>query len=206
MTLPILISQKLHYEWKLRSFETAFMLSTVFIGYLTDSVTFSWLSDKHGTKWFCVIGGVISLDYGILSVFPENFLWFFIMILCVGIGMGCAINGTCYLVEYLGIYQRSKAIVAVNTMSSIGSLYAPLVVYIVMEKFGWKIYLLCTTFPFIFIVPMFLWLWDSFRYLYSTSQYDQLIEISQKKANLNKKKASIAQSHLQQQKTLSSCN
>ena len=112
-------------------------MSSTYIGYLTSSVTFSQLSDKHERKWFCVIGSVISLYCGLLSVFTENILWFSIMRLFVGIGMGCAINGPCYL----GIYQRSKAIAAVNIMSSIGLAYVPLVAYIIMKEFEFHLFL-----------------------------------------------------------------
>ena len=188
LTLPTVLSQKLHYEWKLSSFETAVISSTVFIGYVTGSVILGWLSDKHGRKWFCVIGNIVSLYYGILAIFTENVFWFSVMRLFMGIGVGCLVNSPCYLVEYLGIYQRSKAIVAVNAMFSIGALYVSVVAYFVMEEFGWKMFSLCTTLPFLFIVPVCLWLPESIRYLHSTSQYDQLIKILQKIAKLNRKK------------------
>ena len=188
LTLPAVLSQKLHYEWKLSSFEMAVISSTVFIGYVTGSVIFGWLSDKHGRKWFCVIGNIVSLYYGILAIFTENVFWFSVTRLFMGIGMGCLVNSPCYLVEYLGIYQRSKAIVAVNAMFSIGALYVSVVAYFVMEEFGWKMFSLCTTLPFLFIVPVCLWLPESIRYLHSTSQYDQLIKILQKIAKLNRKK------------------
>ena len=188
LTLPTVLSQKLHYVWKLSSFETAIMSSTVFTGYVIGSVTFGWLSDKHGRKWFCVIGNIMSLYYSILAVFTENVFWFSVMRLFMGIGMGCVVNSPCYLVEYLGIYQRSKAIVAVTAMFSIGALYVSVVAYFVMEEFGWKMFSLCTTLPYLFMVSVCFWLPESIRYLHSTGQYDQLIKILQKIAKSNRKK------------------
>ena len=51
----------------------------------------------------------------------------------MGITMGNAVNGTCYLVKYPVIYQRSKAIVAVGATFSNGALYVSVVAYFVMD-------------------------------------------------------------------------
>ena len=74
------------------------------------SLTAGWLSNTCARKWFCIIGSIISLYYSVMSIFTENVPWFSKMRLFIGIGMGNAVNGPCYLVEYPGIFQGSKAI------------------------------------------------------------------------------------------------
>ena len=75
------------------------------------------------------------------------------------------LNGPCYLAEVLGTDTRAKAIVVLNLMFFFAPLFISLVALLVMKNCGWKVFVLLTILPSVPLVPAFLWLPESIRYL-----------------------------------------
>ena len=187
MSIPTILSPTLHGEWNLSFFETALISSTVYFGYAIGSVVIGWLSDKLGRKFMCIIGTLILIYYSKLSLFTDSVLWFSVSRFFVGVGSASALNGPCYLAEVLGIYQRVKAMIVINLMFYFAPVFISLVALLVMENYGWKVFLLLTTLPSIPLVPAFFWLPESMRYLQKMGQLDKVTKVLHKISLLNKK-------------------
>ena len=165
MSTLTILSPTLHDEWNLSFFEIALMSSTVYFGYAIGSMIVGWLSDKFGRKLMCIIWNLILLYYSKLSLFTDNILWFSVSQFFVGVGSASVLNGLCYLAEVLGTDNRAKAIVVLNLIVFFAPVFISLVALLVMKNYGWKVFVLLTILPSVPLVPTFLWLPESIRYL-----------------------------------------
>ena len=187
MSTSTILSPTLHDEWNLSFFETALISSTVYFGYAIGSVVIGWLSDKFGRKLMCIIGTLILIYYSKLSLFTDSILWFSISRFFVGVGSASVVNGPCYLAEVLGTNQRAKAIVVINLMFYFAPVFISLVALLVVKNYGWKVFVLLTILPSIPLVPAFLWLPESIRYLQNMGCFDKVVKVLHKISILNKK-------------------
>ena len=187
MSISTILSPTLHGEWNLSFFETALISSTVYFGYAIGSIIVGWLSDKFGRKFMCIIGTLILIYYSKLSLFTDSVLWFSVSRFFVGVGSASALNGPCYLAEVLGIYQRAKAMVVLSLMFDFAPVFISLVALLVMQNYGWRVFLLLTALPSISLVPAFFWLPESVRYLQKIGRFDKVIKVLHQTSLLNKK-------------------
>lgn len=72
-----------------------------------------------------------------------------------GVGSASALNGPCYLAEVIGIYERAKAMVVINLVFDFAPVFISLVALLVMQNYGWRVYLLLTILPSISLIAGF---------------------------------------------------
>ena len=188
LTLDALISPILQEEWKLISIEKSVLSSGIFIGMSIGCIVMGSFGDRYGRKVILIAGMSIACYFALLSVFSNNFVWFFIMRAFVGLGLGSMSNSLPYLVELLGLQYRSRAQMFCGVMFTLGNTFAAFMAHLIANKYGWRIYFLAITVPFPFSIALTFWLPESIRYMENSGNGRSILEILQFMAKMNGRK------------------
>ena len=97
ITLISLIAPKLQCEWNMSPFQTALTSAAVFFGMGFGAMYWGWLGDRHGRKIILVACSLLTLYFGVLTSTANNFVWFLLLRLFVGISTGGISSGICYI-------------------------------------------------------------------------------------------------------------
>ena len=77
--------------------------------------------------------------------------------------------------------------VVLSLMFDFAPVFISLVALLVMQNYGWRVFLLLTALPSISLVPAFFWLPESVRYLQKIGRFDKVIKVLHQTSLLNKK-------------------
>ncbi|XP_078277920.1 synaptic vesicle 2-related protein isoform X2 [Rhinoraja longicauda] len=113
MILSILAPQ-LHCEWRLPSWQVAFLTSVVFIGMMSSSSLWGNVSDQYGRKTGLKVSVLWTLYYGILSAFSPIYSWIVVLRGLVGFGIGGVPQSVTLYAEFLPMKSRAKCILLIE--------------------------------------------------------------------------------------------
>ncbi|XP_072921935.1 synaptic vesicle 2-related protein isoform X3 [Hemitrygon akajei] len=113
MILSILAPQ-LHCEWRLPSWQVAFLTSVVFIGMMSSSSLWGNISDQYGRKTGLKVSVIWTLYYGILSAFSPVYSWLLVLRGLAGFGIGGVPQSVTLYAEFLPMKSRAKCILLIE--------------------------------------------------------------------------------------------
>ena len=177
ITLITLVTPLLQCQWKISNFQTAIMTSAVFLGMGIGAVYWGWLADKYGRKTIILTSSIFILYFGILTSAAVSFVWFVLIRIFVGIGVGGIACGICYLVEFTPTTHRSKAVIGAQLFFAFGNIFAALMSYFIMNRFGWKCFVISCTLPVLLVIALVQRLPESIRYLQNTGNRDAIMKV-----------------------------
>ncbi|KAL2100506.1 hypothetical protein ACEWY4_004900 [Coilia grayii] len=163
MILSILAPQ-LHCEWRLPSWEVAFITSVVFIGMMLSSSLWGNISDKYGRKTGLTVCMLWTLYYGLLSAFAPVYGWILVLRGLVGFGIGGAPQSVTLYSEFLPTKSRATCIILIEIFWALGAVFEVLLAMLVMPTLGWRWLLAFSIAPLVLFAALCFWLPESARY------------------------------------------
>ncbi|XP_032899641.1 synaptic vesicle 2-related protein [Amblyraja radiata] len=163
MILSILAPQ-LHCEWRLPSWQVAFLTSMVFIGMMSSSSLWGNVSDQYGRKTGLKVSVLWTLYYGILSAFSPIYSWILVLRGLVGFGIGGVPQSVTLYAEFLPMKSRAKCILLIEVFWAFGTVFEVLLAVVVMPTLGWRWLLILSTVPLMIFAVFCFWLPESARY------------------------------------------
>uniref|UniRef100_H2ZS94 Synaptic vesicle 2-related protein n=2 Tax=Latimeria chalumnae TaxID=7897 RepID=H2ZS94_LATCH len=163
MILSILAPQ-LHCEWRLQSWQVAFLTSVVFFGMMASSSLWGNISDQYGRKTGLKISVLWTLYYGVLSAFAPVYSWILVLRGLVGFGIGGVPQSVTLYAEFLPMKSRAKCILLIEVFWAIGTVFEVLLAVLVMPTLGWRWLLILSAVPLMIFAIMCFWLPESARY------------------------------------------
>ncbi|XP_072103684.1 synaptic vesicle 2-related protein [Mobula birostris] len=163
MILSILAPQ-LHCEWRLPSWQVAFLTSVVFIGMMSSSSLWGNISDQYGRKTGLKVSVIWTLYYGILSAFSPVYSWILVLRGLVGFGIGGVPQSVTLYAEFLPMKSRAKCILLIEVFWAFGTVFEVLLAVVVMPTLGWRWLLILSAVPLMIFAALCFWLPESARY------------------------------------------
>ncbi|XP_078277919.1 synaptic vesicle 2-related protein isoform X1 [Rhinoraja longicauda] len=163
MILSILAPQ-LHCEWRLPSWQVAFLTSVVFIGMMSSSSLWGNVSDQYGRKTGLKVSVLWTLYYGILSAFSPIYSWIVVLRGLVGFGIGGVPQSVTLYAEFLPMKSRAKCILLIEVFWAFGTVFEVLLAIVVMPTLGWRWLLILSAVPLMIFGVLCFWLPESARY------------------------------------------
>ncbi|XP_051887818.1 synaptic vesicle 2-related protein isoform X2 [Pristis pectinata] len=163
MILSILAPQ-LHCEWRLPSWQVAFLTSVVFVGMMSSSSLWGNISDQYGRKTGLKVSVLWTLYYGILSAFSPIYSWILVLRGLVGFGIGGVPQSVTLYAEFLPMKSRAKCILLIEVFWAFGTVFEVLLAVVVMPTLGWRWLLILSAVPLMIFAILCFWLPESARY------------------------------------------
>ncbi|XP_072921933.1 synaptic vesicle 2-related protein isoform X1 [Hemitrygon akajei] len=163
MILSILAPQ-LHCEWRLPSWQVAFLTSVVFIGMMSSSSLWGNISDQYGRKTGLKVSVIWTLYYGILSAFSPVYSWLLVLRGLAGFGIGGVPQSVTLYAEFLPMKSRAKCILLIEVFWAFGTVFEVLLAVVVMPTLGWRWLLILSAVPLMIFAVLCFWLPESARY------------------------------------------
>ncbi|KAJ3435442.1 major facilitator-type transporter hxnz-related [Anaeramoeba flamelloides] len=125
-------------EWKLSDFESAFILSSSFAGWLTGSLLTGWVSDRYGRRTCLLLGLLLSVICKSIMLVASNWLLvsFLIFVNCNG-SISSNISFTLYT-EILNTRIRIKSTMIFAIWWSLGSVLQVFFCWSTLENLNWR--------------------------------------------------------------------
>ncbi|XP_068191543.1 synaptic vesicle 2-related protein-like [Antennarius striatus] len=186
MILSVLGPQ-LHCDWRLSSFQVAFMTSVVFLGMASSSPVWGNMSDKYGRKICLIISICWSVFYGILSAFAPAYGWLLVLRGLVGVGFGGGPQTVTLYSEFLPMKMRGISIMMMSVFWSVGAVFEVLLAWWIMPTLGWRWLLIFSITPFATFICFCSWLPESPRFDLLTGNTEKAMATLQRVARDNGK-------------------
>ncbi|XP_063067142.1 synaptic vesicle 2-related protein-like [Engraulis encrasicolus] len=154
MMILSVLGPQLHCEWRLPSWEVAFITSVVFIGMMLSSSLWGNISDKYGRKWGLILCMAWTLYYGLLSCFAPVYGWILILRGLVGFGIGGAPQSVTLYSEFLPSKSRATCIILIEIFWALGAVFEVLLAMLVMPTLGWRWLLAFSTAPLVVFIGL----------------------------------------------------
>ncbi|XP_048114474.1 synaptic vesicle 2-related protein-like isoform X3 [Alosa alosa] len=164
MMILSILGPQLHCEWRLPSWEVAFITSVVFIGMMLSSSLWGNISDKYGRRLGLILCMVWTLYYGLLSAFAPVYGWILVLRGLVGFGIGGAPQSVTLYSEFLPSKSRATCIMLIEVFWALGAVFEVLLAMLVMPTLGWRWLLAFSTIPLVLFTTLCFWLPESARY------------------------------------------
>ncbi|XP_076140289.1 synaptic vesicle 2-related protein-like [Alosa pseudoharengus] len=164
MMILSILGPHLHCEWRLPSWEVAFITSVVFIGMMLSSSLWGNISDKYGRRLGLILCMVWTLYYGLLSAFAPVYGWILVLRGLVGFGIGGAPQSVTLYSEFLPSKSRATCILLIEVFWALGAVFEVLLAMLVMPTLGWRWLLVFSTIPLVLFTTLCFWLPESARY------------------------------------------
>ncbi|XP_062410107.1 synaptic vesicle 2-related protein-like [Sardina pilchardus] len=164
MMILSILGPQLHCEWRLPSWEVAFITSVVFIGMMLSSSLWGNISDKYGRRVGLITCMAWTLYYGLLSAFAPVYGWILILRGLVGFGIGGAPQSVTLYSEFLPSKSRATCIMLIEIFWALGAVFEVLLAMLVMPTLGWRWLLAFSTLPLVLFITLCFWLPESARY------------------------------------------
>ncbi|XP_015221729.1 synaptic vesicle 2-related protein isoform X1 [Lepisosteus oculatus] len=184
MILSILAPQ-LHCEWRLPSWQVAFLTSVVFIGMMISSSLWGNISDKYGRKTGLKMSVLWTMYYGILSAFAPVYGWILFLRALVGFGIGGTPQSVTLYAEFLPMKSRAACILLIEMFWALGTVFEVLLAIMVMPTLGWRWLLGFSTVPLILFAFLCFWLPESARYDVLTGNQEKALHTLKRIATEN---------------------
>lgn len=177
ITLISLLAPELKCKWNLTSFQAAMTSASVFMGMASGAIFWGKLADKFGRKPFSILGTAVVFYFGLLTTMTSNFAWFMAMRFFVGIGLGNVILSPIYVSELISRRYQGKVMLGIQFFFAFGNFYVAFLAYAVMNRLGWRVFVLLAATPIAFTFPLFIWLPESVHYLENIRAVDKIMKV-----------------------------
>ncbi|XP_066922507.1 synaptic vesicle 2-related protein-like [Clytia hemisphaerica] len=185
----VLISNVAPYiqcQFGLTNFEAALTGAAYFLGLNIGALYFGYMSDKRGRKASLVFAVLLMLYFAFLNASSQSATFFSLTRLFVGIGVTATyLITTTLTAEYVKVKHRSKDSLALALCFIFGMMYAYLISYLVLNRYGWRVLTLILCTPGLFFALLLKIVPESFRYLQTTNKEKKLMEILHRFARTN---------------------
>ena len=188
MELMILsiISPQLQCEWRLFSWQKAFITTVVFIGMMISSSLWGNICDRHGRKTGLILCVVWTFYVGFLSAFSPNLTWILLLRGLVGFGVGGVPQSVTLYAEFLPVKSRAACIMLIDMFWAIGTCFEVALALLVMPTLGWRWLLALSALPLLFFSLACKWIPESPRYNVLSGHPDKAYETLKRIALDNK--------------------
>ncbi|XP_054612457.1 synaptic vesicle 2-related protein isoform X2 [Dunckerocampus dactyliophorus] len=147
MMILSILGPQLHCEWRLPSYQVAFITSVVFIGMAFSSSLWGNWSDKYGRKKVLTICMCWTLYYSLLSAFAPGYGWLLVLRGLVGFGIGGAPQSVTLYSELLPSKARGISVTLISAFWSLGCVFEVLLALWIMPALGWRWLLILSAAP-----------------------------------------------------------
>lgn len=173
--------------WRINSLEISILTTSVFVGIIIGSFFFGIFSDKYGRKPTLVIGNIGILYYALLTAATPTIGWMVIARSIVGICLGATSCATFPLVTELSPEKfRGIFVIVLQFFWSCGTLIVTTICFFVVPMFGWRVFLLLSTIPMLFVLCGVAWLPESPRYLLLQNRKRSCLKVINRIARMNR--------------------
>jgi len=134
--------------WYLNEYQLGAMATAIGCGSIFGTTLFGVLADKYGRRPVFMVTVIIVAVFGILSSFSPSYLWLIGLRFCVGFGYGgnIAVDFTLYS-EFLPTEGRGKMMFLLTSFWPMGQMFAAVLAWIIIPRFGWQVFVAACTIP-----------------------------------------------------------
>lgn len=177
---PAYIIHSVMHPWHLNPAMAGGLVSSGLIGFLIGAGGHGLIADRIGRRKTLIGGFIVACGFTLLTaLFADSFKTFCGLRFLTGLGLGVLFPlGTIYINEYAPIKSKNVfTIWGVGVGWALGGMMAGLVGIFVIPAWGWRgIYYVGAAF-FVFLIPLYLYLPESARFLESIGEKDKLIAL-----------------------------
>lgn len=182
-----IIGPALVCEWRLASWQQAFLTSAVFAGMAISAGFWGMLSDKFGRRIQLFMCSCFTFYFGFLSIFSPNIVWLVILRGLVGVGIGGVVQSVTLYAELMPTTFRAMGILSMEIFWSLGTMLIVLVAMFVMPQLGWRYMFAFASLPAFLFLPICIWLPESPRFDLTQGRHDLALKTLHKIAKNNNK-------------------
>ncbi len=139
--------------------------------------------------------------YGILCASAPTLWWLLILRFLTGIGLGSLPIIPAFGMEFLPTNLRARGLQGMEIVGSMGSILATLLAYLLIQPYGWRIWLLMCTFPSLIFLILSTCIPESPKIYVITGKYENARKVMQTIARFNKCELPPQQLYAKQQGT-----
>ncbi|CAI5446212.1 unnamed protein product [Caenorhabditis angaria] len=186
MMLLSLISPALACEWGISSVQQALVTTCVFSGMMLSSTFWGKFCDRIGRRKGLTFSTSIACIMGIFASFSPHFYVLLLFRGLTGFGIGGVPQSVTLYAEFLPTAQRAKCVVLIESFWAIGAVFEALLAYFVMNTWGWRALMLCSSLPLGFFAIASFWLPESARFDMASGNTEKAMETLQEAARMNR--------------------
>lgn len=180
----------LKHEWSISDDQQSLLGSVLFMGFFIGSIMGGYISDKYGRRTALLWAALIQFIVGVLSTQISNVTAFILIRGIFGLIIGFSIPlGPAFASELTPISYRGRALVAINSSFSIGSLYAVVVAAFCLDSLtsgNWRAMLIWCSLPALIVwFGTLKWVKESPRYLIAINKINEGVEVLNYMAQVN---------------------
>lgn len=180
----------LKYEWNIPDDQQGLLGSMLFFGLLIGSLLGGYWADKYGRRTALLYSTFIQFVLGIVSTFASSVPVFLLIRALFGLVLGCTVPlGPSLTSEVTPVQVRGRAVVFINSMFSIGSLYGVIGAYFCLDSLtsgNWRALLIWCSVPALVVwLGSLKMLKESPRFLIAANRLEESIEVLNYMATVN---------------------
>ena len=139
--------------------------------------------------------------YGVLCACAPTLWWLLILRFLTGIGLGSLPVIAAFGMEFLPTNLRARGLQGMEIVYSMGGVLGTLLAYLLIQPYGWRIWVLVCTFPSLIFIILSTCIPESARFYVVTGEYKNARKVMQTIARFNKCELPPQQLYAKQQET-----
>ncbi len=173
-------------EWSLSPVQKSLLATAIFIGMLVGAVVWGRLCDRVGRR----IGFVLTIAFyslfGFLSAFAPSFIWFIVLRMLTGFGVGGALPVDYGMFsEYLPTKNRGRRLVYLEAFWALGTVFAAGLAWLIVPRFGWRGLFAFSALPGFLLFAVRNGVPESPRYLFAKGRKAEARTVLERVASVN---------------------
>jgi len=175
-----------HAPWLLDEYQLGILATMIGCGSIFGTILFGCLADKYGRRIVFMTTVCIVVVFGIASSFSPSWYWLGGLRFCVGFGYGgnIAVDFTLYS-EFLPTHGRGKMLFLLTGFWPVGQIFASLLAWYIIPRFGWQVFVAACTIPTIITAFARPFIPESPRWLLVQGQTEEATKVCRDIAELN---------------------
>jgi len=152
MMLLSFIGPSMRCDFEVSSKEEGAMTSVVFAGMMLGAPSWGVMSDARGRRPAMLASAATTLAAGVGSALGGTFGWVLFFRFVVGIGLGGVPVAYGLFMEFLPSENRGVHLTLIELFWTLGSMIESALAWIILPRHSWRILLLVSTVPLIFLI------------------------------------------------------
>ncbi|CAB3402973.1 unnamed protein product [Caenorhabditis bovis] len=176
MMLLSIISPALACEWNITPVQQALVTTCVFSGMMMSSTFWGKFCDRVGRRNGLTFSTILACFMGMFSGLSPNLYTFLMMRCFTGFGIGGVPQSVVLYAEFLPSSHRAKCVVLIESFWAIGAVFEAILAYFIMETWGWRALIFCSSLPLGLFACLSFWLPESARFELSAGSPENAME------------------------------